>query len=300
MKNNYLTILVGVLLAVILICYLIAFQMSVNQLAVVTTFGKPTRILTEPGLYWKLPWPFQKAYIFDARLNINESVFEETLTKDGKNIVFSTCLGWRIVDPEKFLETIGNTQDAKRNLEGLVRTFKSGVMGKHLFSNLISTDKNNIQFDVIEQEMMTPVAKEAETKYGIKIDFLYITKLALPEQTTAKIFDRMKKERERIAERYRAEGDAKANEIKAKATSEHDQIIARAKAQAKQIKGEGDAAAAQYYSIFENNKPLALFLQKLDTLEQVLKEKSTVILDTQTVPFDLLNSTEIKTDDKND
>ena len=294
MKNNYLTILVGILLAIVLICYLVAFQLSVNQLAVVTTFGKPTRTLTQPGLYWKLPWPFQKAYVFDARLNINESVFEETLTKDGKNIVFSTCLGWKIIEPEKFLETIGNISDAKRNLEGLVRTFKSGVMGKHLFSNVVSINKNNIQFDEIEQEMMVPVAHEAELKYGIKIDFLYITKIGLPEQTTAKIFDRMKKERERIAERYRSEGDAKANEIKAKARSEHDQIIAKANAQAKQIRGEGDAAAAEYYRIFEDNKKLALFLQKLDTLEQVLQNKSTVILDTQTTPFDLLESNQIK------
>lgn len=290
MKNNYLTIFVGCIIALLLVLYLVAFQLSVNEKAVVTTFGKPTRTLAKPGLYWKLPWPFQKTYVFDARLIIDESVFEETLTRDGKNVVFSTCLGWRIDNPKIFLESVGNVSDAKRNLEGLVRTFKSGVIGRHNFSNLISLDNDSIHFEEIEQEMFTPVADESQQRYGIQVDFLYITRIALPEQTTAKVFERMKKERERIAERFRAEGDARANEIKAKARSERDQILARAEAKAKKIRGEGDAAAAEYYRIFEDNKKLAVFLEKLDTLEKVLKDQSTVILDTQTPPFDLLDT----------
>ena len=221
--------------------------------------------------------------------------FEETLTGDGKNIVFSTCLGWRIQNPKIFLESIGSISDAKRNLEGLVRTFKSGVIGHHDFANLISLDNDSIQFEQIEEEMYQPVAKEAENRYGIHVDFLYITRIALPEQTTAKVFERMKKERERIAERFRAEGDAKANELKAKARSERDQILARAEAKAKKIRGEGDAAAAEYYRIFEDNQKLAVFLQKLETLEKVLKKKATVILDTQTPPFDILDSIETQT-----
>ncbi|MDX9702333.1 MAG: protease modulator HflC [Candidatus Auribacterota bacterium] len=290
MKKNFLTIFVGILIAILLLLYLVAFQLSVNEKAVLTTFGKPTRTLDKPGLYWKLPWPFQKVYSFDARLIIDESVFEETLTSDGKNIVFSTCLGWRIKNPKIFLESIGSINDAKRNLEGLVRTFKSGVIGRHEFANLISLDNDSIQFEQIEREMLQPVAHEAQDRYGIQVDFLYITRIALPEQTTAKVFERMKKERERIAERFRAEGDALANEIKSKARSERDQILARAEAKAKKIRGEGDAAAAEYYRIFEDNKKLAVFLQKLETLEQVLKNKATVILDTQTPPFDLLDS----------
>ena len=75
MKKNFLTIFVGVLIGVLLVLYLVAFQLSVNEKAVLTTFGKPTKTLDKPGLYWKLPWPFQKVYAFDARLIIDESVF---------------------------------------------------------------------------------------------------------------------------------------------------------------------------------------------------------------------------------
>jgi len=289
-KKNYFTIFTGSLLAVLLGMYLIAYQVGEYEKVVLTTFGKPTKSICKPGLYFKYPWPVQKIYIYDSRLITDEGVFEETYTGDGKNLIFSTCIGWRIDDPLKFLESIGNIDDAKRNLEGLVRTYKNGVLGNHSFANIISTKRDDLQFLEIEDEIKKPVADEAIAKYGIKVEFIYITRVGLPEQTTAKVFERMKKERERIAEQYRSEGEAKANEIKAVAISEHDQILAKANAEAKRIRGEGDASAAQYYNKFDRNKDLAVFLKKLETLEEVLKNKSTVILNTQTAPFDLLNS----------
>jgi len=295
-KKNYLTIFVGVFLAVLLTAYLIAFQVGVHEKCVLTTFGKPSKSITKPGLYFKYPWPVQKAYIYDSRLITDESVFEETYTCDGKNLIFSTCIGWRIDDPLLFMESIGSIDDAKRNLEGLVRTYKNGVLGSHSFSNIISTKKEDLMFEQIEREIQTPVAQEAIQKYGIKVEFVYITRIGLPEQTTVRVFERMKKEREQIAEKYRSEGEAKASEIKALALSEHDQILAKADAEAKRIRAEGDAAAAQYYKQFDQNKELAVFLKKLETLEETLKQKSTVILNTKTPPFDLLNS---KPEDKN-
>ena len=290
MKKNFLTVIVGALIAILLASYLISFQLGEYERCVVTTFGKPTRSLTKPGLYWKCPWPFQKVYVFDGRLAVEESVFEETYTSDGKNLIFSTCIGWKIADPTLFLERIGTVESAKRNLDGLVRTYKNGVLGRHTFTELISTDKSAGAYEQIEQEIFKPVAQEAAARYGVTIEFLYITRLGLPEQITAQVFERMKKERHRIAEKFRAEGDAIASEIKAKAKSEHDQIVARAQANAKRIRGEGDAQAAESYKVFEENKELAVFLKNLGTMKTILKNKSTVILDTKTSPFDLLDS----------
>ena len=290
MKKNILTLTVGALIAALLILYLIAFQLGEYQRGVVTTFGKPTRSISDPGLYWKLPWPFQKVYVFDGRLFVEESVFEETYTGDGKNLIFTTCIGWKISDPALFLERIGTVDAAKRNLDGLVRTYKNGVLGRHTFDQLVSANGSTSAYEQIEAEIFQPVAEEAQTQYGVHVGFLYITRLGLPEQTTAQVFERMKTERQRIAEKYRSEGDAIASEIKAKAQSGHDQIIARAQAEAKKIRGEGDAQAAEFYKIFEENKQLAVFLKKMETLKTVLKDKSTVILDTQTAPFDLLDT----------
>ena len=53
--------------------------MRKTEVAVVTTFGKPTRTNTEPGAYFKLPWPIQKVHKFDQRIQNFEDKYDESL-----------------------------------------------------------------------------------------------------------------------------------------------------------------------------------------------------------------------------
>ena len=288
MRKNIFTVITASAIVIILILYLIAFQVRVTEEAVVTTFGKPVRVLKKPGLYWKLPWPIQSLYVFDSRLQVLDSTFEETYTKDGKNIIISASLLWKISDPLKFLESVGTKEEAEKNIKSVLRNYKNAVMGAHPLSHFISTDPGKLQFDEIENDIKKFVAADTEKVYGITIGAVKINEIALPEETTAKVFERMRKERDRIAERYRAEGEGEANTIKAKAESERDRILATAEAEAKRIMGEGDALAAKYYGVFAENEDLAIFLRKLDSLKETLAEKTTVILDTGMTPYDLL------------
>ena len=105
-----------------------------------------------------------------------------------------------------------------------------------------------------------------------------------------RFFARMRQERKAVAERYLSEGDAEALRIRAQADSLREQKIAAAEADARRVRAEGDAAAAEYYKIFEEDPELAMFLRKLEVLEQTLNEKSTVVLGPETEPFDLLGS----------
>ena len=288
MKKNIFTILTAGAIVIILILYLIAFHVRVNEQAVITTFGKPVLVLKSPGLYWKWPWPIQSLYRFDSRLQVLRTRFEETYTKDGKNIIVAASLLWKIEDSLKFLESVGTKAEAERNVQSVLRNYKNAVMGAHPLSHFISTDPESLQFDEIESEMLRLVARDTEENYGIAVKFVKIEEVALPEDTTEKVFERMKKERERIAERYRAEGEGEANTIRANAESERDKILAAAEAEAKRIMGEGDALAAKYYEVFAENEELAIFLRKLDALRKTLEEKTTVILDTGMPPYDLL------------
>ena len=169
-----------------------------------------------------------------------------------------------------------------------MRNYKNAVIGTHPLSHFISTNPDELQFDEIEKEILRLVAKDTEQRYGVVLKFVRINQMGLPEGTTAKVFERMRKERERIAERYRAEGEGEANKIRAEADSKRDRIIAIAEADAKRIMGEGDALAAKYYHAFSENEELAIFLRKLDALKKTLKEKTTVVLDTGMPPYDLL------------
>ena len=99
MKRNLLTIVIGAVLVVIFALLLFVFQVRQSEVAVVTTFGKPTaQPITEPGAYFKWPWPIQKVYKFDQRIQNFEDKFSENLTADNNNLLTSVYVGWRISD----------------------------------------------------------------------------------------------------------------------------------------------------------------------------------------------------------
>src|SRR3954464_3584089 len=110
MKRNTLTFTIGILLVLIFGALLFTFQVRQTEVALVTTFGKPTRDINtnpdkpEPGLYFKMPWPIQKVQKFDKRIQNFEDNFGETQTRDGKNVLVSVYVGWTITNPKLFRE----------------------------------------------------------------------------------------------------------------------------------------------------------------------------------------------------
>src|SRR6185369_10163702 len=96
MKRNPVLIIIGVVLLGILALLLFVFQVRQSEVAVVTTFGKPTRPITEPGAHFKLPWPIQKVYKFDQRVQNFEDALTEGITSDSFNLLTSVYVGWRI------------------------------------------------------------------------------------------------------------------------------------------------------------------------------------------------------------
>ena len=130
MKRNSLLVLVGLLVAGLFLLLQVLFTVREGEVAVVTTFGKPERAIKEAGLYVRWPWPVQRIYHFDNRTHVVEGPFEETLTKDGKNIIVAVYAGWRIKEPIQFLERVGDADKAQRNLDGLLRHHKNATLGQ--------------------------------------------------------------------------------------------------------------------------------------------------------------------------
>ena len=285
---NPYTFSLGFIILVLLTLYLVAFQIQVGEMAVVTTFGNPGKVITEAGLYWKAPTPIQKVDKFDGRIQVLESKMEETYTRDGKNIILITSTFWKIKDPLKFFRAVGYKEEAEKKLISIVRNYENGIIGTYDLPNLINVNKDLLKLDEIQGKIKELCSKEAEETYGIEILEVVFKRMQFPQEVTQDVFERMKKERERIAEKYLAEGEGMASDIKAKADAEKEKILAEAKAEAKKIKGEGDAEAAQYYNVFSKNEELAIFLRKLESLEKTLAKNATVILDYRTPPYDLL------------
>ena len=298
MKRNVLLLIVGLLVALLFVLLQVLFTVGEGDAVVVTTFGKPVRALTDAGLYVRWPWPIQRVYRFDNRTHCLEGAFEETLTRDGKNILVSVYAGWQITSPIQFLEKVGTVEQAERNLDGLLRSYQNSVLGQYPFSSLVNVDPKAIQFEPIESQMLAAVQPEARQRYGVDVQFLGIRKIGLPESVTEKVFGRMRAERNVMADRYRSEGEGEAIKIRAEADSKKNQLLAQAEASGKRIRAEGDAKATEYYQVFEKDPALAEFLRKLEVLEETLKKKSTLILSTDTVPYDLLQGEKALPDKK--
>ena len=148
-----------------------------------------------------------------------------------------------------------------------------------------------MKFVQIENEILKKVQDQVLAgDYGIEVKFVQIKKLGLPESVTENVFTRMAAEREVFISKIRNDGDEAATKIKAQADREAATVLADADAKALKIRGEGEADAMKSFAILNQNPSLAIFNMKLTALEQMLKEKTTLILDQSTAPLDLLDS----------
>src|SRR5471032_2147679 len=174
MKRNLLTVVIGAVLVVIFALLLFVFQVRQSEVAVVTTFGKPVRDLTEPGAYFKWPWPIQKVYKFDQRVQNFEDKFSENLTADNNNLLTSVYVGWKISDAAAFFPKFagGSVPAAQRMLESMLRSAKSAVIGKHALSEFVNANPQDLKFDAIENEIEQDVVARLSTNdCGITIEF---------------------------------------------------------------------------------------------------------------------------------
>jgi membrane protease subunit HflC len=301
MKRSLITVIIAILLVVIFACWLCLFQVRTTEVAVVTTFGKPSphSLSTLGRPYFKLPPPIQRVYKFDNRIQSSEfeSKFREDLTSDNNPLLTSVYIGWRITDAGTFLQKFpAGIPAVEQQLANLLSTAKSGVIGKHPLSDFISatsagtqaTDVETSKFSTIEDEILAAVRSQLEgNNYGIKIEFLGFRKIGLPEDTTQKVFDRMTAERQVLISRAQNEGEAQAKIIRSDADLRAAKVLAAAQGEALRIQGKGEAEATKYLSAFQQNPELASFLFRLNALEDSLKDKSTLIFDQQTDPFTL-------------
>ena len=228
MKNIAVIILVVMIVAVMAL-YFVSFQVRQSEMALVLTFGKPTRPITEPGWKWKWPAPIQTLVKYDSRQTLFEGVEEETVTKGGEPIIVQTYLIWQIADPIKFRVAVQDVPGAEKLLKSRLRDVQNKVVGKHYFSEFVNTDRQQIKFGDIENEMAQLLDEPVKT-YGIKVETVGIKMLKVSEKVTEDVFARMKADRRRKAEATLAQGSAEATKIRSDADSKITELMAATEA----------------------------------------------------------------------
>jgi membrane protease subunit HflC len=292
MKRNPLILAIGLLLVLIVALLLFVFQVRRSEVVVVTTFGKPTRDVTQPGPHLKWPWPIESVHRFDQRVQNFEDKLTEGLTQDSFNVLASVFVGWEITDPKAFFPKFAVSSEpiaeAEKVMDRMLGNAKAAVIGKHPLVDFLSPDAQGNKFVDIEKEILTAMQTQVSlNNYGLKIDFLGIKRLGLPQNVTASVFERMQAERKRLADKSQFDGEAEAQTIRAEAERKAAVTLANAGAEATAIRGKGEAEAAKSLGEFQKNPELANFIFRLTALEDALKDKSTLIFDQNTPPFDL-------------
>ena len=295
MKRNSLTLIIGAVLVLIFALLLFTFQVRQSETAVVATFGKPVATYTNAGAYFKMPWPIQKVYKYDQRVQNFVDKYSQTPTADGGMLLASVYVGWRISDARQFLQLFPgdpslSLPNAQSKLEQMLRSAKSAVIGTNVLANFVNADPKGLKFDAIEKEIEQSVQSELREKnYGMEIEFLGFEKIGLPESVTQTVFDRMKSERQQLISLADSQGKSDAQKIQSAADADAAKTIANAQAIATGLRAEGEAAAAKTLPIFQQNPDLAVFLLRIDAIKQSLNQRSTLFFDERTPPFDLFS-----------
>lgn len=248
------------------------FTVHLTRSAVVLELSKPKKIITEPGLYFKIPVA-QKVRYFSKQLLDNDSPPTEVITRDKKNLLVDNFSLYRIIDPLRFLETVRTENSARARLDDIVYSELRVEIGTHDLHDIVTETRELIMAKVTEQ------ANKKAAEYGIEIAEVRMKRIDLPPEIANSIFNRMRTERQRIAMEYRSEGKEESTKIRAQTDKEKTILIAEAYKQEQTIRGEGDGKATKIYAdSFQKDPKFYSFIRSMEAYKNSLKSDTTILL----------------------
>lgn len=255
------------------------FVVDQRQFGVVYQLGQIKDVITEPGLSFKMPPPFQNVTYIDKRLLTLESADSEPmLTAEKQRVVIDWFVRWRITDPSQYIRNVGLDESAGANqLNRVVRNAFQEEINRRTVSELLSAKREALMADVKRevQEIVTAGNKP----WGVEIVDVRITRVDYVEAITESVYRRMEAERKRVANELRSTGAAEGERIRADADRQREVILANAYRDAQKVKGEGDAKAAESFSeAFGRDPQFAQFYRSLDAYKASFNKKSDVMV----------------------
>jgi len=299
-KGLGIAIAILVILGVVVLRSML-YTVDETKQVIITQFGRP---MGEPikasGLHFKTPF-IQKANYFEKRILEWDGSPNQIPTRDKRYIWVDTTARWKIVDPLKFLQSVGNETGAHARLDDIIESATRESISNHILIEAVrNTNRLVERVEDIEEVMgaeealeMIEVGREEITRgilkqaremvpqYGIELIDVRIRRINYVEAVRQKVYERMISERKRAAEQYRSEGQGKKAEIDGERAKELDLIESEAYRKAEEIKGKADAEAIKIYAeAYSKDPEFYSFLKTLETYKETIDERSTIILST--------------------
>ena len=273
---------IGFAISTLLLVFVLAsaslFVVDQRQFGVVYSLGQIKEVITEPGLYLKLPPPLQNVRYIDKRLlTLDGSETESMLTAEKQRVVIDWYVRWRISDPSEYIRNVGLDEGAgSLQLNRVVRNAFQEEVNRRTVRELLADKRDALMADV-KREVLEAV--RGGKPWGVDVVDVRITRVDYVDSITESVYRRMEAERKRVANELRSTGVAEGEKIRAEADRQREVILANAYRDAQKVKGEGDAQATRIYGeAFGRDPQFAQFYRSLEAYRASFNNKHDVMV----------------------
>lgn len=270
--NRNLTILAIVVAGLGIVASSALYTVHQTQQTLVLQFGQPMRVVREPGLHVKIPF-VQNVVHLDNRILDIDAAAEEVIASDQKRLVVDAFARFRIEDPLKFYQTVGNEAVARSRLGSIINSSLRRVLGNETFSAVLSGERAALMLRIRD------FVNEEADDFGIEIVDVRIKRADLPEANSQAIYRRMQTERQREASEFRAQGAELGQRIRSRADRDKVVLLAEANKQSEILRGDGDSTAIKIFAKAFNQDPeFFAFYRSMEAYSKALSGDDTTMV----------------------
>lgn len=306
--NRWIPIAVAVVVVLAILAFGGLYVVQEGQQAVITQFGEPVAVVTEPGLKLKMPF-IQTVNRLEKRLLPWDGAPESIPTRDKKRIFVDVWARWRIADPMQFYRSVQTVQRGHGILDEQVDSVVRTVVGRHDLIEVVRSTNRELRYEAeelseqapdedridtgrsgMEEEILAAVSRELkDNEYGIEVTSVHIKRVNYVESVRQTVYDRMRAERLRVAQLFESEAQEEKNRILGRMRRELEQIEGETQRKSAEIRGQADAEVTRITAEAYSKSPdLFDFLRRLDAYRQVTRNNTRLILSTDNEFFRLL------------
>lgn len=298
MKPSYILLLVALFVGGLILSNAF-FVVNQTEQALVLRFGKPVNIIREPGLKFKVPM-IDAVEKFDRRTLVFNAEPMTVILRDQDRLIVDAFVAYRIVDPLKFYQAVRSERIMNMRLESILEKAVRDIMGREDLNTLLTPKRSEIMGNIRdtvfelasgERELPEDAVKDKKTPtnaptivtpragFGIEVEDVRIMRTDLPKETSDPIYNRMRSDRQKVAEKFRAEGRKESQIIRSEAEKQRTITLAEAEKRAAMIRGEGDGTASKIYAdAFGQDKEFYAFYRTMQAYRNTLKKDDTTVI----------------------
>ena len=281
-KSSYLLVFAALIVGIAFNSFFIVDE---KEKAIVFQFGEAVRTDIDVGFSFKLPI-VQEVKKYDARIQTLDEAPVRILTVESKYLLVDSFIKYRISDVLTFYKANNGSFNSLNSLLGQRSEFiLKNQFGKRTVKEVVSGERDELMSTMLNQ------LNDSVIDLGVEIIDFRVKRIDLPSNLSNSVYERMRTERNRLAEELRSEGKEIAREIRAIADKDKVVILAEAYKKSEQLRGEGDAeATAIYAEAYSVDPEFYEFTRSLKAYTETFQNKSDVMLiDSESEFFKYLN-----------